>query len=94
MPMSKFDVMTTYRPCLRRNKRLVIVNNYVLDKNDLNIVRLLKSEGLAVLHIRFQRGTIRLKYDDWNVLVLHKGTLSIRLGFTQLRVRLWLTNDT
>jgi hypothetical protein len=37
------------------------ISNYVLDKNDLNIVRLHKSEDLAVLHIRFQRGTIRLK---------------------------------
>jgi hypothetical protein len=77
--MSKFDVMTMYRPCLHRNKRLINKCKYVLDKNDLNIVRLLKSEGLAVPHVRFERGTIQLKYDDWNVLVLHKGTLSIRL---------------
>ena len=36
---------------------------------------------------------MRLKKEDWNVLVLHDGTLSIRLGFTQFRVRLWFTTD-
>jgi uncharacterized protein YjhX (UPF0386 family) len=46
------------------------------------------SAGQAILHTQFQRGTIRLKKDNWKALVLHDGTLSTREGFSQLRVRL------
>jgi hypothetical protein len=52
-----------------------------LTKKDLNIDRLVRrTAGQAILHTQFQRGTIRLKNDDWKAVVLHDGTLSTREG--------------
>jgi hypothetical protein len=52
---------------------------YVLDKKDLNVAKLRRSPGEAILQVWFQSGTIRLKNDDWKVLLLHDGTLSTNI---------------
>ena len=74
--MNNYDIKTRYMAYLHYNYFLITACTYVLDKKDLNIVRLRRSAGQAILHTQFQRGTIRLKKDDWKALVLHDGTLS------------------
>ena len=61
--MNNFGVVTKYMSCLHQ-KQITSKLPYVLDRKDLNIIKLRRSDCEAILHTRFQRETIRLKNDD------------------------------